>query len=231
MAASVRLEDVKNVDQGTQICVYGYIRRVQDIFPENNVYFTIPKLVIHWILLYFYVTDTFKEYDDKEYKVDNDGMALIRTERGGSTYATCYGAQKVRSLLGGVHKWIFKIEKRQDFMSIGIAEPTYDMKKGHINRNDSVSKYYGLWDDGDRNRWDAYSIIKRGKTIKYTENDTVHMTLDLDAKNLGYSVNDGEKVIIFKGITVGIDICYSVIISLAQEGDSVSLLKYMQIKY
>ena len=39
-----RLEDVKQADQASKHCVYGYIRNTQQTeLPKDNVYYTIPN--------------------------------------------------------------------------------------------------------------------------------------------------------------------------------------------
>ena len=51
---------VKNIDQNVKDFVYGYIRNEQKLFPDN-FYYTIPSLVTHWILLYYFINEHFDE--------------------------------------------------------------------------------------------------------------------------------------------------------------------------
>ena len=41
------LETVKDIDIKTKQCVYGYVKNIEKLLPDNNVYFTIPTLVNH----------------------------------------------------------------------------------------------------------------------------------------------------------------------------------------
>ena len=228
MTTFVRLEDVKNVDNGTQICVYGYIRRVQDIFPEDNVYFTIPKLVIHWILLYFYMPEEFKVFNPKKYVTSDNGKRLTRLKNSG--VATCYGAVKITSLKETIHEWKFKIIKRTRYIAIGIDETKYAMmKKGHFQNRLGIEKTrgYAVWEDGIKSNMQNERTSKEEK-IKFNGDDTVRMILDLKQRTLSYSINHEEIVIAFDNITVEQDLEYCMAIVINNETDCVDLLHYKE---
>ena len=59
MASRMSLEDVKIVDEQTKDTVKGFIREIETILPDDDIYFTIPTLVIHCILLYFFHNEQF----------------------------------------------------------------------------------------------------------------------------------------------------------------------------
>ena len=68
MDASIQLlERVKYIDSESKDCINGYTREIQSLLPDNNAYFIIPRLVTHWILLYYYVWGQF----DPQYIADN----------------------------------------------------------------------------------------------------------------------------------------------------------------
>ena len=52
---SLQLETVKDIDIKTKQCVYEYVKDIQSLLPHDNVYFTIPTLVIYWIILYYHI--------------------------------------------------------------------------------------------------------------------------------------------------------------------------------
>ena len=52
-----KLESVKDIDNKTIQYIYGYIGNIQELLPNDNVYFTIPSLVIYWIILYYYIRE------------------------------------------------------------------------------------------------------------------------------------------------------------------------------
>ena len=57
--AAVTLEDIKSIDQKIKDVIHGYIRNVQKEMPQDNIYFTIPALVIHWIMIFYYIAEHF----------------------------------------------------------------------------------------------------------------------------------------------------------------------------
>ena len=118
MAARSRLEDVKRIDERSKDCLSGYIRQIQKLFPTDNVYYTIPTLVIHWILLYYYVWEQFDPNNCGEgYVLSDDNKILtLKAEYGRLAYLTTI-------VESGVHEWKFKILQvncSHYFMSIGI---------------------------------------------------------------------------------------------------------------
>ena len=73
--ASQHLEKVKKMDQRTKDCVYGYIRVCQELLfqHEENVYYIIPTLVIHWCLLYYSSIERFALFKPNSFEVDENG--------------------------------------------------------------------------------------------------------------------------------------------------------------
>ena len=54
------LEDVKQVNEGDKRVIDGYIYEMQSILStDNKIHYIIPKLVIHWILLYYSIIEQF----------------------------------------------------------------------------------------------------------------------------------------------------------------------------
>ena len=100
------LERVKFIDDNTKIIVNGYINRVQKMLTSDNVYFTIPSLVIYWCLLYFYIPEKFDGDDTAQsYALSMDDMMITKIK---PDYGTAYLSKIVDV---GVHEWTFKLSK------------------------------------------------------------------------------------------------------------------------
>ena len=195
------------------------------MLPKDNVYFTIPTLVIHWILLYFYVDEKFKEYNDIKYKLSDDNMTITKIGGGDST---CYGNVKIQSDNGGIHKWLFKVIRCDRYMAIGIDETIYFRKdEGSLNNRISDTKVYHIWNDGEARSWDD-ETRRRSKnySLSFTKDDQVLMILDLNAHTLAYSINNGETKVTHKNVMTGKDITYCMAVCLQTTNDEVTLLKY-----
>ena len=55
MRLSDKLKEVKYIDQKTKDLVYGHIRENQQLFQNDNISFKIPTIIIHWVLLYYWI--------------------------------------------------------------------------------------------------------------------------------------------------------------------------------
>ena len=100
------LETVKDIDEKTKHCVFGYIRKTQKIFPNDNIYYTIPSLVIHWILLYYHIQERFDpENCGDGCSLNDDGSVLTKSD---SDYDIAFLTQTVTT---GIHQWKFKVVK------------------------------------------------------------------------------------------------------------------------
>ena len=226
MADLSRLEDVKSIDEKTKYCVFGYIRRSQDMFPVDNIYFTIPTLVIHWILLYFHINEKFKVYNKQKYKLHDNDMAITKIDV--TSDSTCYGTVKISSLNQSIHEWLFEITamKNGEYIAIGIDETQYSRKDvGSINYEMYDTKIYALWNDGER-RTCANVNLADVESLKFCEGDKVSMILNLFDQTLSYSINDGELYVTHKDIVVSQDITYCMAACIQNVDSTLTLLKY-----
>ena len=102
------LEDVKHIDISTKDIVFGFIKHVQSMLPKDNIYYTIPTLVSHWILLYFFIKESFDpNAHSTKLQLSKDDSILTVKQTGDNLEAiTAYLRHIIRS---GIHRWTFKI--------------------------------------------------------------------------------------------------------------------------
>lgn len=114
MLSRARLEDVKNVDVRTKDLVFGYIKRVQELLPGDNI----PRLVTHWCLLYFYESELFdREKHGKLFEVNESRTTVNKTANGDAS------AFLTKVVDRGVHRWKFRIVSHTDMtctINIGL---------------------------------------------------------------------------------------------------------------
>ena len=139
----------------------------------------------------------------------------------GTNSSVCYGSQCIPSLDGSIYSWKFKILRERSPICIGIGETKYFRKdNGHFNDGNYQTKYYALWDDGDRNKWDHNGlIIEEDNTHEFSQNDSCLMILDLTNRTLSYQINNKEKYVAFKNIATGIDIEYCMRVNMRGKKD------------
>ena len=220
------MSDALTVDQVYKIrdekIVDGYIRTN---FTNSNTHF--PKEIINLCFKFYHIVirETFKHYNPNDYQLSNNDMTVSFVDKGGNA-SICYGSLCIPSLDSFIYSWKFKILQRTSHICIGIGETKYVRKyDGHFNDGNYETKYYALWHDGDKNRWDHAGIItKEDSTPTFTQNDSCCMTLDLSNRTLSYQINDGEKYVAFKNVTTGHDIEYCMGVYIWANKDCIELL-------
>ena len=104
MTTLFSLENVKYTNQKGKDIVNGYVRNIQTLMPSDNVYYTVPTLVIHSILLYFYRLECFDpENYCKTFKLTNDNTLLTKKR---CEVSLAYLSMNVSK---GIHEWKFQI--------------------------------------------------------------------------------------------------------------------------
>ena len=219
MAASKRLEEVKNIDQRTKDFIYGYIRGAQELLPQNNIYFCIPTLVIHWILLYF--GGLFDAFDvnncHSDYTISSKKRKITKQKNNHTTAFLCNVVKD-----DGVHKWKFKI-KRMNYLAYTIIIGVWKIKYPTNTEQDidlAPGKYYGyhvnrgMLTKGDGRRRNNYGV-------KCKQDDVITMTLDLDKLELRYSGNKRDLGVAFENIE---KTAYKVAILIYRAKDTIKIL-------
>ena len=214
-------ENVKKIDLKKKKCVFGYIRRMQQLFPDDNIYYTISSLVIHWILSYFASVDEFDENSvGGQYHLSQDNMVITRNKVKDFNIAVYLKAEAKR----GIHKWRFKIRACNIYglyTTIGIWKLNHSILK---NQN-----IYGM-NDGSFYAWmvNKKQIIP-GKVheirvygdAKCVRGDVIEMILDLEKKTLSYKVNKKDYGVAFENIE---DTSYKAFAFINWKDDSLELL-------
>ena len=225
MMSTLSLDKVKKIDTKTKYIVERFVRDAQELMPKDITYFIIPQLIVHWILLYYFMAERFDEnnYDEFKYKLLNDNLEIKQiNSHPGSVYLT----QIAKS---GIHKWTFKllfVNPSIYYMTIGVFKMNHEMlpyKTSYEYVGDSYGWIvnYRILTRGDGNRQKMY-----GAERKCVTNDTVVMTLDLDKKTLRYAVNGKDFGVAFKGIA---DTEYKAVVSTNSKKDSIAIVAYEHV--
>ena len=220
------LEDVKFADILTKDTVFGFIRQVQSILPDDNVYYTIPTLVTHWILLYFFIKESFDpEAHSKKLELSKDNFIVTVKETGDNYEAiTAYLRNVIKS---GTHQWTFKIIHCEATYTIviGIWDNKHGLDSEHaIYSIDSCEKSYGWCVSGGwLSRNEEYEDYGPDKC---QTGDIVDMIVDLDKLELKYRLN-GKDYGVANQIGKGE---YKAVISLYFKQDALELMSYQKLK-
>ena len=219
-ASPPSLEHVKIIDQDSKDCVNGYVRELQELFPSDAIYYTIPPLIIHWILLYFYIWEKF-DADNccSNFKICNQLQNKTVTKTS-SNPGAAYLTNIIKS---GVHFWKFKLirlNKSGWSITIGVWRNNHSKIINKLMSSfECRRKVYG-W----RVNYNLLCDIKTFSGIaRCYQGDTVEMLLDLNQKELKYSKNNGKMFTAYTNIE---DTSYTAVVCAYCMTDCIQLISY-----
>ena len=196
MSAAPSLEDVKFIDQRTKDVIFGYIKDVQQLFPKDNSYYIIPKLVIYWCLLYYYQNEQFDPTQcSAKIKLSDNNTIATQSSRGPMMVLL---TSKHKT---GIHEWKFKLLHKTDYTAIiGVYKTKYDADLDQHLAHAGKGKGYGL--DVDTYLTDGTTGYTSDKIYgeKCVTGDVITMILDLEALQLKYCINGKDYGTAFKDI-------------------------------
>ena len=106
---------LSGVDQKVKRLVFGYMRQ-----NEHEIDRIIPPIIFYTCLMFYWI----KEYFDLMAENINASKDKLRiTYTANATLANAaYGAKKIQSTQGGVHKWTLSMHEFGDFSLIGFSD-------------------------------------------------------------------------------------------------------------
>ena len=204
------LQSIKGINDADKNIVLAYIADIQKLFPKHNVYLTIPELVIHWVLLYFYISDEFDTNNKgKSYSLSQDNSIVTKNQSRDWNLVSL-----TSKAISGIYIWKFeltKVDKWRYSIAIGIWKTKFEIEIGWEVVNAPLGPH-----TKDQNEAPSYD-----KTCR--QGDIVEMILDLDKLQLGYKVNDIDYGILFDNIE---KTKYVAVLSMFKKNDSIRLLSY-----
>ena len=221
--AAASLEDVKNIDQKTKDAIYGYIKQVQALFPSDNIYYTIPELVIYWCLLYYNQPERFDPKNcSHKFTLTEDNTVATQSDAG-SMLLLLTNRHKT-----GIHEWKFKlVNKNHSTKIIGIFKTKYDADLATNLREVGKGKAYG-WNLCTKQLTEGERYLEEPRYGEVCDNgDVITMILDLEALQLKYIVNGKDFGVAFDKIEATE---YKATVSGYGERTVYKLLSYKRLK-
>ena len=222
MSTEPTLEDVKFVDVETKRFVNGYVREVEVLLPGDNVYYTIPTLIIHWIILYFYQMEQFDaNYCHKDIILSDDNKIATTNNR----WHLAAMLQKV--VKSGMHCWKFRFPDHDYIAFFGVYKHKYISSWEELQGNDPQDgdykgKLYAMASDLRATYGDTEDItIVKGDYA--TGDRIIEMILDLDKRELRYKMNDIDYGAVFTNIE---ETSYKAFVSGWTTGQTFEILSY-----
>ena len=226
MSTGSTLEDVKFVDGKTKMILNGYIRTVEALLPDNNVYYTIPTLIIHWIMLYFYQKEQFDaKYCHYDIALSKDNT--FATMLSGDGYPTVMLSKVIKS---GIHHWRVRFIGNDIIGYIGVYKNQYvtsNMDENPWGKH-KRGKLYAVGSDGRRTYGDddelKESLYEAQKGIGSDDQlREYEMTLDLDKRELRFKFDEYDHGAVFTNIE---KTEYRAFVAGAKKGQTYEILSY-----
>ena len=230
MAKKASLQDVEKVDQKAKVLMSGYIRSCQKLLPdeEDNPYYIIPTLVIHWCLLYFYSIERFAVFGKNMFSVDVDGKIIKSLS---ARYAAAFLTEIVDE---GVHRWNFQVIKHRAkncTIHVGVWKNKFTPNISSLISKKGKSYCYlishGSLSFGDKDdSWGGNDSFRAAKRWRCDEGDVVEMILDLNKLELRYIIPDvAGEIVAFTEIE---NTAYRAAIGIFNSKDSIEFISYQR---
>ena len=112
---------LNEIDKRTQLIIFGFVRESQKILPCNTSFYTIPSLIIHIILSFYFEADYFDKFASN-IEITEDGKKMrVKSANG---WVNVYGKIEIDSMSDICCYWKIKIIKKTSNMFIGIVFST-----------------------------------------------------------------------------------------------------------
>ena len=236
------LEKLKKIDIKAQHLVFGFVRRCQQLLPDQsvNAYYTIPPLVSYLCLSYFHLA-----YLDQtkygKYMILNKEENSITIDKGESgTHVhdwskgnTIYGNQWLKSNSNMIYEYELEITNIHPSFSdvyIGISSNDKIIESYMYEGVDKGDIYYAQTNWGRKQTNDNDSTQHNNGKQYSTSGDKIKLIIDFKMKKFQFIVNDDENGAYFSNIKVGDDIKYKLAISMYRHGDIITVLNLIQCK-
>eukprot|EP01084_Bolivina_argentea_P249529 417760_1 len=205
-------------DKKAKYIVSRYIKESQTLLPRSNVYYTIPTLVEHLCLTYYYIMNPF---GNKSKRITISGKHNnIATRTQGSGWKTVFGTEWLPSNTNKIYEYVFECLENDDSNNIGLGFVT---NKHHLDveRDVGSDESYIYLRDGWRSN-------AQYANVTFVAGDIIKLILNLSNKEITVIKNDGtqkdSKQVIFKNIQKGSDISYMLHIMFYKVKNSIKLL-------
>lgn len=224
---------LKLVDVRSKIIVFGYIRRIEEVFADDQ---EIPKDIKHLCVLYFYETEEFDRYNHN-LKVSSSSSDkhndMVEQISGGCWYCV-FGKIIIdpMNFPSSVYIWRLRLiasELRDFSPSIGIVEAGIDHSTGAYcfaaddKRKHQYYCYATRYGEKEASSYEGSYGPESGLTDKLV--NLITMKFDIAAKALSFSLNNEDLGVAYKDIDT--DKTYRFAISFAETGYKAQLLSFM----
>eukprot|EP01083_Nonionella_stella_P013587 38229_1 len=163
-----------------------------------------------------------KHFAGKQIQIKANGKTITKT---GNAPQTCYSQKLIPSQNTGViYKWSFKINRRDHELVIGIAS-NHKTTDGSFHHNMKDINYGYSVENGQKVSKKKYSDYG----CKCNKNDKIQMILNLQKKQLSFTVNNIDQGVMFTDIQQNRNTKYRLAVFTQGNGTSITLQKYEQI--
>ena len=215
MAVKIDFDELRKVDERSQLVVFGYIRNVEIEFDSNSSN-PIPPLISYICLMYFYVIEYF-EFIGNHIKLSENKSTISKTDNGWTS--TSYGSVITPSTDPLTAKWFIKlINPKNANIIIGIQSSNIDINQP-FTWNRTGDMYYGFYlatgtKHQNKSDYRIRSCIYVKTTQLYKKDDIIIMELNMDQRYIRFYHNDQDLGIAFRDIEQNQDLDYRLCVAL-----------------
>ena len=202
---STNFKQLKKVDESTKNLIYGFCRKSHESLPTDNIYYNIQPLIIHIIMLYYWIK--YEWCTDEDYLQSScfDIKQDVVTRIYDSGNRTIFLDQTISS---GIHEYKFRIfiaERDQNYfdLSIGIIMDKF-IKPENIKNECHFLQDTGYGFSTSRAIASCKSNWLSREYAKIpNDGDIITMIVDLEQNTISYKINDEDYGVAFDQIEEG----------------------------
>ena len=232
MSDVLPLDKLKEIDATAKLTVHGFVRSIQASLPETSAFYNIPPSICNIILIYYYLTDEFEIVSDR-IQIHNNGKSIKMLDDAYLyIWSSAFGSLAIDSDSEMHFYWKIQCVKRTDTSFIGITNHRMLKEENNVwqyNREPNRIMYC-LFSEGQIRSYDNenFKEQKCGTGRQYGEGDIITIDLDLENKEIRYTVNDLSVIPYHRSIETGENIKYYLAIAMLHAGHEMRIVDFVQ---
>ena len=213
---------LSKIDKRTKYNVYGWVRSAEQELSLDNV----PVMICNICILYIHDEDIFIKTN--KYGMVTNGKRVTLADISTPCWMNAYGRNGIDSMSGIECQWDLDLNAG-DYCVVGIT--SLDSKQ--MNKDDGTRTIWG-WEDASH-----YLYYGKGASLYQNEvtewrtygegfhgKQKVSIHLDLNKKEIGFSVNDRDQGVAYKDIKTGKDMKYRLVVTLTSSHEFVEIANF-----
>lgn len=226
------LKQLHYVDERTKLTVYGWIRSISKCHNWSN--FPLSEIASISIL-YFFKGEAFKNIDNCM-RLSEDKSSVTKNSRGNSWDNSSYGSLEIASTDKCICEWEILIKNpsnKDSGIVVGVASKEMNYSTSSDMSDGEKCYLFGNWGNiNDGTNINCFTEYLRNKYPNYSEhkqnNSRIWIHLDLNKREIRFTINNTEGPIAFKDIQENEDTKYKLVVTAFHPQAKIEIVSFQR---